>query len=135
MLKVSLPVLNLPCHPCPHGAPCCSRGTELTEAEAHALMGALGHHIVVDLHPIQYRARFKYSNLDDALDQTRTLYATALVPAGRDKTQCILWDNGCAIYGTELYPVMCRAYPGHDGIDPTVSPATDANLCPELGLP
>lgn len=116
----SLEVIQLPCDPCPHGAPCCSRGTELTREEARAIARTLGRSDVVEvLSPEESLARFHHP-------VENTTYATTVVNG-----RCVFWNRGCSLYHTELYPVMCRGFPWTDGLS-DITPATDANLCPEV---
>ncbi len=117
----------LPCHPCPHKAPCCSQGTTLTVAEALGLAETFGDGVVTHLNPRQIQARGWFKGMHPPLEG---LWATTVDPHTR---RCSLYrNNGCAAHDHRRYPMTCRKYPWEDTHKPSLPQAEDAYLCPEM---
>ena len=120
---------ELPCHPCPHEAACCSHGTILTVAEALGLAETFGPGVVTHLTPKQLQAR-GWFNEDDPDLPAEGLWATVLDARTR---RCVLYqNNGCIAHDHRRYPVTCRLYPWKDHFDPSLPQAWDASMCPEV---
>ena len=120
---------SLPCHPCPHDAPCCTYGTTLTPTEARGLEDTYGPGTVTHLTPQELQARGWFGENDPDLP-ARGLWATTVDPHTQ---RCALYRNhGCAAYHHPAYPVTCRIFPWEDLYVPSLPQAGDAPLCPEI---
>ena len=117
----------LPCDRCPHGVVCCSNGTEITRDEAEAIVLEFGPYAIDCITPKDAAYRF---GID--WEYTDSVWVTALT---RDQKHCILLDpdtHKCGAHGKSCYPVNCQVFPYHDGLVPSIRPAMNADLCPEV---
>lgn len=119
---------ELPCHPCPHKAPCCKNGSNLTAQEAERIALDFGEHTVEKLSAPELRERFKIKYPYEKFGIYEQ-WVTAI-----KGTHCIFWDDGCKIYHSESYPRACSLYPWQGPDNPNYM-ASDAYNCPELNLP
>jgi hypothetical protein len=101
-------MITLPCLPCPHGSACCAYGVELVGDEADRIVKRFGAQAVVIG--------------KDGGPRTRVDEAGC----------CFLSGNRCIIHDQLEYPAVCRGFPHHDALDPSLPYQADVSICPEM---
>lgn len=128
----ALPVL--PCHPCPHGNRCCSKGTNLRDDEAADIAEKYGAKSVILLVGQEIHERFAINggtvSANTLWNRGAPEWATAVNQRG-----CVFLepDGSCRLYAESFYPQVCRMFPWKDLA--SADRAEDAELCPAHGQP